>query len=111
MKYTENDLKNLNGKPVYIKSLDKTHVWKSGWAIVQTIENNDNVFASNGKQTILLSTFLGKLFEVYDNEPETNAIKDKLKRELLDNILNYNRSENSEYLVKSKDLINKLLKL
>ena len=68
-KYTIEELKQMDGKPVYVKVLDDTHVYKSGWSIVQAFENNDNVFASNGKHTILLSDFLGEWFEVYNEEP------------------------------------------
>ena len=68
-KYTIEELKQMDGKPVYVKVLDDTHVYKSGWSIVQAFENNDNVFASNGKHTVLLSDFLGEWFEVYSAEP------------------------------------------
>ena len=108
MKYTEKDLENLSGKPVYIKSLDDKHVWKSGWAIVDVLKETSNIFASNGKQTILLSTFLGKWFEAYDEEPLNVNEKDRYKRELMDAVIDYNRTADNSYLSKAKDLINKL---
>lgn len=112
MKYTVEDLQKLNGKPVYVVSLDKTHVWKDGWAIAQTIENNENVFATNGSQTILLSAFLGKWFEAYDREPELEKTeKEMLKDELWENIRNYTVVEDNKFLNKIIDITNKLLNL
>lgn len=112
MKYTVEDLQKLNGKPIYVVSLDKTHVWKDGWAIAQTIENNENVFATNGSQTILLSAFLGKWFEAYDREPELEKTeKEILKDELWKNIRDYTVVEDNLFLNNIIEISNKLLKL
>lgn len=115
-KYTIEELKNLAGKPVYVKVLDESHVFKSGWAIIITVDGNENVFASNGMHTILLTSFLGKWFEVYDQEPVRNSNSKVYNKLIRDNMreLIENDCKHAEFDIltgtKKKEALNNKLK-
>ena len=115
-KYTIDELKKLDKKPVYIESLDDTHVFKSGWAIISYMEQSDYVFASNGFHTILLSEFLGKWFEAYDYEPaqdKTSKVYNKIIRDNMQELIESDCKSAEFSIVKGKEkmqaLKNKLL--
>lgn len=86
-KYSLTDLKIMNGLPVYINVLNKEDVYKSGWYIVKVVDGNDNIFVSNGDQTLFISEeFLDTWYEVLDREPKpkkkvyNKLIRDNMKK-------------------------------
>lgn len=105
-KYTIEELRKMDGKPVYVKVLDDTHVYKSGWSIIQAFENN--VFASNGIHTILLSDFLGEWFEVYNEAPPVEIkpgrkVYNKLIRDNMQKLIEDDCKEATFCMVSGKD--------
>ena len=66
-KYLKEDLKDLIGKPVYVKVLNESAYNKSGWAILYLNENINAYYAVNN-QKYPVSANLGSLLELYDSE-------------------------------------------
>ena len=66
-KYSKEDLKDLIGKPVYVKVLNESASNKSGWAILYLNENINAYYAIN-KQRYPVSANMVTLLELYDEE-------------------------------------------
>lgn len=109
-KYSLADLKIMNGLPVYINVLNNEDVYKSGWYIVKVVEGNDNIFVSNGDQTLFISEeFLNNWYEVYDREPRPKQkVYNKILQDNMKSVIENDCKSSSFRYVKGREKINAL---
>lgn len=108
--YNLKELKLMNGKPVYINVKKDHNIYKSGWAIIQSFEDNDNIFASNGLFTIFIDkTTINNIFEIYDREPQPKTkIYNKLIRDNMKEIIEKDSKSSSMRYIKGQDMVTAL---